>query len=53
MLLEIALPYLPAPLPQAILTLLKYSQMVSMVIDDLAILVFGIGLVIFVSNWAT
>ncbi|KAF8584933.1 hypothetical protein K439DRAFT_1633055 [Ramaria rubella] len=53
MLLGLVLPYLPPPFPQTILTSLKYLQMGSMVLDDLAILVFGIGLVIFVSNWAT
>jgi GET complex subunit GET2 len=53
MLLGLVLPYLPPPFPQAILTSLRYLQMGSMVLDDLSILVFGIGLVIFVSNWAT
>ncbi|KAF8525113.1 hypothetical protein BU17DRAFT_42083 [Hysterangium stoloniferum] len=53
MLLGLVLPYLPPPFPKAILTSLKYFQMGSLVLDDLAILIFGIGLVVFVSNWRT
>ncbi|KII94450.1 hypothetical protein PLICRDRAFT_50417 [Plicaturopsis crispa FD-325 SS-3] len=53
MLLSLALPYLPPPLPSIITNGLKYLQMGSLFLDDLAGLVFGLGVIVLVASWVT
>jgi len=51
MLLALVLPHLPPPLPSIIDNSLKYMQMGSLFLDDLAGLVVGIGFIIYFSGW--
>jgi GET complex subunit GET2 len=51
MLLALVLPHLPPPLPLIIDNSLKYMQMGSLFLDDLAGLVVGIGFIIYFSSW--
>ncbi|KAJ7155895.1 hypothetical protein B0H12DRAFT_45727 [Mycena haematopus] len=50
-LLALALPYLPPPISSVIVHGMKYMQMGSMFLDDVAALVVGIGLVIWLATW--
>lgn len=50
-LLELALPHLPPPAPKIIITSLQYLQMGGMILNDLAVLIFGIGMVVLISSW--
>ncbi|KAJ7139348.1 hypothetical protein C8R44DRAFT_847394 [Mycena epipterygia] len=50
-LLALALPHLPPPIPSVIVHSMKYLQMGSMFLDDLAAVVVGIGLVIWFATW--
>ncbi|TFK71729.1 hypothetical protein BDN72DRAFT_837308 [Pluteus cervinus] len=50
-LIALALPHLPPPFPQIIINGLKYLQMASLVLDDIAALIFGIGILILYSTW--
>lgn len=51
MLLSLALPHLPSPLPSIILNGMKYLQIGSIFVDDIAVLLFGIGVLIWVASW--
>jgi len=51
MLLVLALPYLPQPLPSLIVHGLKYIQMAGMMLDDIAVVIFALGVLIIVSGW--
>jgi len=51
MLLALVLPHLPPPLPSIIDNCLKYMQMGSLFLDDLAGLVVGVGFIIYFSGW--
>lgn len=51
MLLMLALPHLPKPLPTLILTGLKYIQMGSTLLDDIAAVLVALGLFVAVSGW--
>jgi len=51
MLLAMALPHLPPPFPSIIVNSLKYMQMGSLFLDDLAGLVVGIGFIVYFSGW--
>lgn len=51
MLLALALPHLPPPLPSVILNGMKYLQIGSVFLDDIAILLFGIGLIVWIASW--
>lgn len=51
MLLSLALPSLPSPLPSLILNGMKYLQIGSVFLDDIAVLLFGIGMIIWVASW--
>ncbi|KAF8816710.1 hypothetical protein BYT27DRAFT_7333322 [Phlegmacium glaucopus] len=53
MLLAMTLPHLPPPFPSIIINSLKYMQMGSLFLDDLAGLVVGIGFIIYFSGWFT
>ena len=46
-LLALALPHLPPPFPSVIMNVIKYMQMGSVFLDDLAGLVVGIGFIIY------
>ena len=46
-LLALALPHLPPPIPSVIMNVMKYMQMGSVFLDDLAGLVVGIGFIIY------
>ncbi|KAG5337486.1 hypothetical protein C0989_009522 [Termitomyces sp. Mn162] len=50
-LLAIVLPHLPPPLPSIIVNGLKYFQMGSLFLDDLAGLLVGIGFIVMFSGW--
>lgn len=51
MLLSLALPQLPKPLPSVILTGMKYMQIGGAFLDDLAALIFGLGMIVWVATW--
>ncbi|EIM91991.1 uncharacterized protein STEHIDRAFT_126882 [Stereum hirsutum FP-91666 SS1] len=51
MLLMLALPHLPKPLPTLVLTGLKYIQMGSTLLDDIAAVLVALGLLVAVSGW--
>jgi len=53
MLLSLILPHLTPRLSQTITTSLKYFHMASLVLDDLAILLFGMAVIVYVSGWTT
>jgi hypothetical protein len=53
MLLALALPHLPPPFPSIIVNGLKYFQMGSIFLDDLASLVVGIGFIVLFASWFT
>ncbi|KAG6840519.1 hypothetical protein C0991_006192 [Blastosporella zonata] len=50
-LLAIALPHLPPPLPSTIVNGMKYLQMGSLFLDDLAGLLVGLGFIVWFSGW--
>ncbi|KAH7910017.1 hypothetical protein BJ138DRAFT_1173400 [Hygrophoropsis aurantiaca] len=49
-LLALALPHLPPPFPSVILNGLRYLQLGGTFLDDLAAVVFGIGLMVFIGG---
>jgi hypothetical protein len=51
-LLAIVLPHLPPPIPSVIITGMKYLKMVGMVLDDLSVFIFALGVVVWFSGWA-
>ncbi|KAJ7652159.1 hypothetical protein DFH06DRAFT_1270430 [Mycena polygramma] len=51
MLLGLALPFLPPPIQSVIVHSMKYLQMGSMFFDDVAAVVVGVGLVIWLATW--
>jgi len=51
MLLSLALPYLPAPLPTLIIHALKYIKMGGYFLDDVSALIVGMGLLVWVGGW--
>lgn len=52
MLLAMALPHLPQPLPGLITNGLKYLQVGGMLLDDFALLLFSLGVVVWGAGWA-
>lgn len=50
-LLALALPHLPQPIPKIITHVLKYIQMGSLFLNDVAALLFGMGVLIYYSSW--
>ncbi|KAJ6614922.1 hypothetical protein B0H10DRAFT_2022875, partial [Mycena sp. CBHHK59/15] len=50
-LLALALPHLPPPIPSLIVHSMKYAQMGSLMLDDVAAAVVGVGLVVWLSSW--
>jgi len=50
-LLAMVLPHLPSPLPSIITNGLKYMQMGSLFLDDLAGLIVGLGFIVYFSGW--
>ncbi|KAG2361909.1 hypothetical protein BDR07DRAFT_1408354 [Suillus spraguei] len=50
-LLALALPHLPPPLPSIITNGLRYIQMGGAILDDLSAVVFGIGMVVLIAGW--
>lgn len=50
-LLAILLPHLPPPLPSIVMNGLKYLQMGSLFLDDLAGLLVGMGFIVMFSGW--
>ncbi|KAJ3723939.1 hypothetical protein EV361DRAFT_892721 [Lentinula raphanica] len=51
MLLAMALPHLPPPLPSVIINGMKYLQLASILLDDLAILTVGVGFFICIAGF--
>ena len=51
MLLALALPHLPPPLPTLITNGMKYLQIGGVFLDDISALLVGIGLLVWVSGW--
>ena len=51
MLLSLALPVLPSVFRTIIVTSLKYLQIGDVVLDDLAGLLVGIGILIYIASW--
>jgi GET complex subunit GET2 len=47
----LALPHLPPPIPTLVTTSLKYLQMGNLFLDDIAALVFGLGLIVWLGSW--
>ncbi|PPQ98967.1 hypothetical protein CVT24_003463 [Panaeolus cyanescens] len=50
-LLALALPHLPPPIPSLIINSLKYVQMGSLFLDDLAVIVVGLGFLVYFAGW--
>ncbi|KAJ3735287.1 hypothetical protein DFJ43DRAFT_1151453 [Lentinula guzmanii] len=50
MLLAMALPHLPPPFPSIIINGMKYLQLASILVDDLAILTVGVGFFIWIAG---
>ncbi|KAF8439313.1 hypothetical protein L210DRAFT_3760991 [Boletus edulis BED1] len=50
-LLTVVLPHLPPPLPSVILNGLGYLRMGNAFLDDMAAIVFGIGMLIVITSW--
>ncbi|KAG5636000.1 hypothetical protein H0H81_009427 [Sphagnurus paluster] len=50
-LVALALPHLPPPLPSVIINGMKYLQMGSLFLDDLAGLIVGMGFLVLFSSW--
>lgn len=50
-LLALALPHLPPPLPSLITNGLGYLRMGKAFLDDMAAIVFGIGMIILITSW--
>ena len=50
-LLALALPHLPPPLRSSITNGLQYMQLGGVFLDDIAAIVFGIGVIVLVSTW--
>ncbi|CDO71732.1 hypothetical protein BN946_scf184920.g16 [Trametes cinnabarina] len=53
MLLALALPSLPPPLPAIITNGMKYLQIGSVFFDDIAAVVFGLGLLVWAASWVS
>jgi hypothetical protein len=53
MLVNLALPSLPTPIPTLITSGLKYAQIFSVLMDDIAGLVVAIGFVVWASGFMT
>ncbi|KAJ7102609.1 hypothetical protein B0H15DRAFT_1017717 [Mycena belliarum] len=51
MLIAIALPHLPPPIPAVIVHGMKYFQMGSLFLDDVAAVIVGVGLVVWLATW--
>ncbi|KAG9310382.1 hypothetical protein JVU11DRAFT_9517 [Chiua virens] len=52
-LVSLALPHLPSPLPSLIMHTLRYFRMGGAFLNDIAAIVFGIGVIILVTSWFT
>ncbi|KAI5992884.1 hypothetical protein EDD15DRAFT_2167757 [Pisolithus albus] len=52
-LLALAINHLPPPVPSLIMDVLRYLQMVNSFVDDIALIVFGIGVVVVAAGWVT
>ncbi|KAG6331247.1 hypothetical protein ID866_7840 [Astraeus odoratus] len=50
-LLAIALPHLPPPFPALVMNALQYLQLGGVFLDDIAAIVFGIGMLVLVASW--
>ncbi|KAH0838777.1 hypothetical protein J3R83DRAFT_7153 [Lanmaoa asiatica] len=50
-LLSVALPHLPSPLPSLITNGLRYFRMGNAFMDDIAAIVFGIGMIVLITSW--
>ncbi|KZT24718.1 hypothetical protein NEOLEDRAFT_412785 [Neolentinus lepideus HHB14362 ss-1] len=53
MLLAMALPQLPKPLPALIMNGMKYMQLGGALLDDLAALIFVLGVIVWVATWVS
>jgi hypothetical protein len=51
MLVSLALPHLPPPLPAIIIVGITYLQVGGVLLDDIAGLVVGMGLIVGISSW--
>ena len=51
MLLALALPSLPPPIPAFVTNGLKYLQIGGVFLDDISALIVGTGLLIWIANW--
>jgi len=51
-LIGMAISFLPPPIPGIISTSSKYLAMLGAVLDDLSVLLFGVGLVVWYAGWA-
>ncbi|KAI0344198.1 hypothetical protein BDW22DRAFT_1406601 [Trametopsis cervina] len=51
MLVSLALPHLPPPIPSVVLNGMKYWQIGTIFLDDIAVLLFGIGFIIWICSW--
>ncbi|KAF8641550.1 hypothetical protein AX16_009927 [Volvariella volvacea WC 439] len=49
--IALALPHLPAPLPSIIVNTMKYFQMASLFLNDIAALIVGVGFIIVYARW--
>lgn len=52
-LLALAIPHLPPPFPSLIMDALRYLRLGNSFVDDIALIVFGIGVIVMVAGWLT
>lgn len=53
MLLALALPHLPSPLPAIVTNGMKYLQIGGVFFDDISALIVGIGLLVWAASWVS
>ncbi|KAI6043788.1 hypothetical protein EDC04DRAFT_2866210 [Pisolithus marmoratus] len=52
-LLALAIPHLPPPFPSLLMDALRYLRLGNSFVDDIALIVFGIGVIVMVAGWLT
>jgi hypothetical protein len=50
-LIALVLPHIPPPFPSIITSTLKYFRIGGVFLDDLAVLLFGVGFIVMVARW--
>ena len=48
-----AIPHLPPPIPTYVWNAFQWLQIVTLLLDDVAVFIVGLGLVVYASAWLT